>query len=298
MMDNVDNIDNMATNIDPSSPAVSDGDATLIGTTASTATTPAAALTRSSSSSQPSRGNKGSKGQTSRGSGGKQYRAAAGQINRGKLYQLDDALGLLPGISPTKFDATVELAVNLGVDPKKADQNIRGAVPLPHGRGKMVRIIVFAKGDKALEVSKMGVEAVGGQDLADKIQGGWIDFDQVVATPDMMGIVGKLGRVLGPRGLMPNPKLGTVTLNIKQAVTELQAGRVEYHVDKAGIVHVPVGKVSMDAAALKGNIGAIMEALQRARPQSAKGSYVKKVAICSTMSPGIKLDPLSCTTSS
>lgn len=254
--------------------------------------------TKATAPTEPSRAAKRTQGsrisKVRRGSGGKQYRAALAQLNRGQLYQLDDALGLLRKISPTKFDATVELAVNLGVDPKKADQNIRGAVPLPHGRGKVVRIIVFAKGDKALEVSEMGVEAVGGQDLADKIQGGWIDFDQVVATPDMMGIVGKLGRVLGPRGLMPNPKLGTVTLNVKQAVAELKAGRVEYHVDKAGIVHVPVGKVSMDAAALKGNIGAIMEALQRARPQSAKGSYVKKVAICSTMSPGIKLEPLSC----
>ena len=235
-----------------------------------------------------------SKTMNSAGGKSKKYRTALAQLSRGSLYQLDQALEMVKKISQTKFDSTVELAVNLGVDPKKADQNIRGAVPLPHGRGKTVRIIVFAKGDKALEVAQMDIVAVGGQDLADKIQAGWVEFDQVVATPDMMGVVGKLGRILGPRGLMPNPKLGTVTMNIVQAVEELKAGRVEYHVDKAGIVHVPVGKVSMDLNALKGNIAAIMEALHRARPQSAKGSYVKKVAISATMSPGIKIDPSTC----
>lgn len=226
--------------------------------------------------------------------GGKAYRQSLQHINREQLYHLDEALKILKKISYTKFDSTVELALNLGVDPRKADQNIRGAVPMPHGLGKTVRIVVFAKADKALELSDMDIEAVGGQDLADKIQSGWVDFDQVVATPDMMGIVGKLGRILGPRGLMPNPKLGTVTSNVKQAVRELKAGRVEYHVDKAGIVHVPVGKMSMDVSALKGNIAAIMEALQRARPQTAKGQYIKKVALSSTMSAGLKIDPSTC----
>ena len=225
---------------------------------------------------------------------GKKYHQAMGLVDREKLYKLDKALDLIKQVAYAKFDATVELAINLGLDPRHADQNIRGAVPLPHGRGKSVRIIVFAKGDKALEASNMAVEAVGGQELADKIQEGWLDFDQVVATPDMMGVVGKLGRILGPRGLMPNPKLGTVTHNLKTTIEQLKAGRVDYHVDKAGIVHVPVGKVSMEMEALKGNVVAIMEALQRAKPQSAKGTYVKRIALSATMSPGIKIDPLSC----
>lgn len=225
---------------------------------------------------------------------GKKYHQALGLVDREQLYKLDKALNLIKQVAYAKFDATVELAINLGLDPRHADQNIRGAVPLPHGRGKSVRIIVFAKGDKALEASNMAVEAVGGQELADKIQEGWLDFDQVVATPDMMGVVGKLGRILGPRGLMPNPKLGTVTHNLKTTIEQLKAGRVDYHVDKAGIVHVPVGKVSMEIEALKGNVVAIMEALQRAKPQSAKGTYVKRIALSATMSPGIKIDPLSC----
>ena len=225
---------------------------------------------------------------------GKKYHQAMGLVDREQLYKLDKALDLIKQVAYAKFDATVELAINLGLDPRHADQNIRGAVPLPHGRGKSVRIIVFAKGDKALEASNMAVEAVGGQELADKIQEGWLDFDQVVATPDMMGVVGKLGRILGPRGLMPNPKLGTVTHNLKTTIEQLKAGRVDYHVDKAGIVHVPVGKVSMEMEALKGNVVAIMEALQRAKPQSAKGTYVKRIALSATMSPGIKIDPLSC----
>ncbi|MCY4380820.1 MAG: 50S ribosomal protein L1 [Proteobacteria bacterium] len=224
---------------------------------------------------------------------GKKYLNALTRIARGKLYDLDSALELLKHCAYANFDNTVEIAVNLGLDPRHADQNIRGAVPLPFGRGKTVRIVVFAKGDKALEVSNMGVEAVGGQDLADKVQKGWLEFDQAIATPDMMGIVGKLGRILGPRGLMPNPKLGTVTHNVVQAVNELQAGRAEFRVDKAGIVHVPVGKMSMTTEALKGNILAIMEALERAKPQSAKGTYVKKICLSATMSPGIKLDPSS-----
>lgn len=221
---------------------------------------------------------------------GKKYRKVSEQVDRTKLYTLADAVALAKETCYTKFDGTVEIAVNLGVDPRHADQNVRGATPLPHGTGKSVRIVVFAKGDKAVEASKQNVEFVGGDDLAEKISGGWLDFDQVIATPDMMGVVGKLGRVLGPRGLMPNPKLGTVTFDVVSAINELKAGRAEFRVDKAGIVHAPVGKVSMESSHLVENAQAVVDALLKAKPSTAKGTYMKKMAVSATMGPGVKVD--------
>lgn len=221
---------------------------------------------------------------------GKKYRKVSEQVDRTKLYPLSEAVSLVKKTSYSKFDGTVELAVNLGVDPRHADQNVRGATPLPHGTGKSVRIVVFAKGDKAVEAAKQDVEFVGGDDLAQKISEGWLDFDQVIATPDMMGVVGKLGRVLGPRGLMPNPKLGTVTFDVVSAVKELKAGRAEFRVDKAGIVHAPVGKTSMDEAHLVENAQAVVDALLKAKPSTAKGTYMKKMAVSATMGPGVKVD--------
>lgn len=220
----------------------------------------------------------------------KKYLEAAKKIDRLKVHTLTDAISLVKEASYTKFDGTVEVAVNLGVDPKQADQNVRGAAPLPHGLGKTVRIVVFAKGQKAVEASEANVEFVGADDLAEKISAGWLDFDQVVATPDMMATVGKLGKVLGPRGLMPNPKLGTVTFDVINAIKELKAGRAEFRVDKAGIVHAPVGKVSMSPEKLKGNIDAVMDALVKAKPSTAKGTYVRKMSLTATMGPGVKVD--------
>ncbi len=222
---------------------------------------------------------------------GKKYRLAVEKVDRVKLYPLDEAVALMKDVSFTKFDGTVDLAINLGVDPRHADQNVRGTTPLPHGLGKTVRIVVFAKGDAAIQASATGVEHVGGEDLAAKITGGWLDFDQVVATPDMMGVVGKLGRVLGPRGLMPNPKLGTVTFDVTKAINELKAGRTEFRVDKAGIAHCPVGKASFAADKLADNIRAVLDAVLKAKPSTAKGMYLKKISVSSTMSPGIKIDP-------
>ena len=222
---------------------------------------------------------------------GKKYRSAAEKVDRSKMYELEGALSLVKEVAYSKMDESVDLAVNLGVDPRHADQNIRGAIPLPHGLGKQVRIVVFAKGEKATEASGLGLEFVGGDDLAKKIQDGWLEFDRVIATPDMMGTVGRLGKVLGPRGLMPNPKLGTVTFDIANAVSELRAGRAEYRVDKAGIIHTSVGRVNFDVAKLTENTSAVMEALLKAKPASAKGSYVKKVTLSSTMGPGVRVDP-------
>jgi large subunit ribosomal protein L1 len=221
---------------------------------------------------------------------GKKYKAALTKVDRTMSYSLEEATKLIKEASYTKFDSTVDLAVNLGVDPRQADQNVRGAVPLPHGLGKVVRIVVFAKGDAAAAATAAGVEAVGGDDLGTRISGGWLDFDQVIATPDMMGVVGKLGRVLGPRGLMPNPKLGTVTMDVVKAINELKAGRVEFRVDKAGIIHAPVGKVSFSAENLAGNARAVLEAIARAKPASAKGTYLKKISMSATMSPSVKID--------
>ena len=222
---------------------------------------------------------------------GKKYRAAASSVVVTQQYPLADAVNLVKKATYCKFDATLELVVNLGVDPRQADQNVRGAVPLPNGLGKSVRIVVFAKGEKATQAKVDGVVEVGGDDLAAKIQGGWMEFDQVIATPDMMGVVGKLGKVLGPRGLMPNPKLGTVTFDVLKAVNELKAGRTEYRVDKAGIVHCPVGKVSFDADKLVENAKAVIDALVKAKPATAKGTYLQKIGLSSTMSPGVKVDP-------
>lgn len=221
---------------------------------------------------------------------GKKFRNATAKVEPTKLYPLLDACKLVKETSISKFDGGVDLAINLGVDPRQADQNVRGATPLPHGLGKTVRIIVFAKGEKATEAGAMGLAAVGGDDLALKIQEGWMDFDQVIATPDMMGVVGKLGKVLGPRGLMPNPKVGTVTFDVAKAVQELQAGRAEFRVDKAGIVHAPVGKVSFPAEKLNDNIMAVIEALNRVKPATSKGTYMKKMTISATMGPGVKVD--------
>ncbi len=222
---------------------------------------------------------------------GKKYRAAAAKINPEQLYTLDEACKLLKETTYTKFDATVDLAINLGVDPRQADQNVRGATPLPHGLGKSVRIVVFAKGDALAKSANPSVVDAGGDELAAKIQGGWLEFDAVIATPDMMGVVGKLGKVLGPRGLMPNPKLGTVTFDVPKAIAELNAGRAEYRVDKAGIVHCPVGKASFDAIKLSENAKAVIDALMKAKPSTAKGTYLNKIAISSTMSPSVKVDP-------
>ena len=221
---------------------------------------------------------------------GKKYKAVAAKVDRTKQYKLDDALKLVKQTAVRKFDESVDAAINLGVDPKHADQVVRGAVVLPHGMGKAVRLAVFAKGDKAREAQEAGADIVGAEDLAEKIQGGFMDFDKVLATPDMMGVVGRLGKVLGPRGLMPNPKVGTVSMDIARAVKEQKAGKVEFRVEKAGIVHVPFGKASFEPERLKANFNAIMEVIFKAKPQTAKGVYVKNVTVSTTMGPGIKLD--------
>ncbi len=221
---------------------------------------------------------------------GKKFKAAAEKIDRNRRYKVDDAMKLVKETATKKFDETVDAAINLGVDPKHADQVVRGAVVLPHGMGKTVKIAVFAKGDKAREAQEAGADIVGAEDLAEKIQGGFMDFDKVLATPDMMGVVGRLGKLLGPRGLMPNPKVGTVSMDIAKAVKEQKAGKVEFRVEKAGIVHVPFGKASFEADKLKANFNAIMEIIYKAKPQTAKGVYVKNVTVSTTMGPGIKVD--------
>ncbi|MGB8932912.1 MAG: 50S ribosomal protein L1 [Anaeromyxobacteraceae bacterium] len=221
---------------------------------------------------------------------GKKFKAASSKVDRNKRYKLDDALKLIKETATKKFDETVDAAINLGVDPKHADQVVRGAVVLPHGMGKAVKVAVFAKGDKAREAQEAGADIVGAEDLAEKIQGGFMDFDKVIASPDMMGVVGRLGKVLGPRGLMPNPKVGTVTADVAKAVKEQKAGKVEFRVEKAGIVHVPFGKASFEPQKLKDNFGVIMELIFKAKPQTAKGVYVKNVTVSCTMGPGIKVD--------
>ncbi len=221
---------------------------------------------------------------------GKKYKAALAKVDRNKRYKVDEAMGLVKQIATKKFDETVDAAINLGVDPKHADQVVRGAVVLPHGMGKTVKLAVFAKGDKAREAQEAGADIVGAEDLAEKIQGGFMDFDKVIATPDMMGVVGRLGKVLGPRGLMPNPKIGTVTMDLTRAIKEQKAGKVEFRVEKAGIVHVPFGKASFEPEKLKANFNAIMEIIYKAKPQTAKGVYVKNVTVSTTMGPGIKVD--------
>ncbi|ADI02990.1 MULTISPECIES: 50S ribosomal protein L1 [Syntrophothermus] len=224
---------------------------------------------------------------------GKKYLEALKKIDRNRLYEPGEALQLVKELASAKFDETVELSVRLGVDPRHADQQVRGTVGLPHGTGKTRRVLVFAKGEKVKEAEEAGADVVGGEELAEKIRGGWLDFDVAVATPDMMGVVGKLGKILGPRGLMPNPKSGTVTFDIARTVKELKAGRIEFRVDKTAIVHGPIGKVSFDLDKLEENFGAFVEALIKAKPPAAKGQYLRSIAVSSTMGPGIKINPVS-----
>ena len=216
-------------------------------------------------------------------------KAALEKVDREKTYEPTEAVKLAKETAPAKFDETVDIAVRLGVDPRKADQNIRGSVVLPKGTGKKFRVLVFAKGEKEAEAKKAGAEFVGGEDLVKKIQGGWLEFDRVVATPDMMGQVGKLGKVLGPRGMMPNPKTGSVTFDIKAAIEEIQAGKVEFRVDKSGIVHATLGRVSFSVEDLAENFDALMTTLVKLKPASSKGHYVKGVSLSSTMGPGVKV---------
>jgi len=220
---------------------------------------------------------------------GKKYEAAAEKIDRNQRYALEEALELARSGRETKFDQSVDVAVKLGVDPRKADQNIRGSVVLPKGTGKKFRVLVFAKGDKENEAKEAGAEFVGGDELVKKIQDGWMEFDRVVATPDMMGTVGKLGKVLGPRGLMPNPKTGTVTFDVKEAIQQIQAGKVDFRVDKAGIVHASVGKASFPVEDLAENFKEFMNTLVRMKPSTAKGVYVRGVSLSTTMGPGVKV---------
>ena len=224
---------------------------------------------------------------------GKKLKAVAALVDPEKRYSLEEAMGLVKKTARAKFDETVDLAVNLGVDPKQADQMVRGTVVLPHGTGKQVRILVFAKGEKDKEARDAGAEYVGAEDLAERIQKeGWTDFDTVVATPDIMGLVGRLGKVLGPRGLMPNPKTGTVTFDIAKAIKDIRAGKVEFRVEKAGIVHVPVGKASFDEQKLYENAKAVLESIMKLKPSSSKGKYLRAVGVSTTMGPGIKMDTL------
>ena len=216
-------------------------------------------------------------------------KAALEKVDREKTYEPTEAVKLAKETAPAKFDETVDIAVRLGVDPRKADQNIRGSVVLPKGTGKKFRVLVFAKGEKEAEAKKAGAEFVGGEDLVKKIQGGWLEFDRVVATPDMMGQVGKLGKVLGPRGMMPNPKTGSVTFDVKAAIEEIQAGKVEFRVDKSGIVHATLGRVSFSVEDLAENFDALMTTLVKLKPASSKGHYVKGISLSSTMGPGVKV---------
>ncbi len=222
---------------------------------------------------------------------GKRYIELIKKIDRTARYDLDTGLKLLKEMKPAKFDESVNMAIRLGVNPKHADQMVRGTVVLPHGIGKSVKVLVFAKGEKEKEAKEAGADYVGAEDLVEKITSGWTDFDKAIATPDMMGMVGKLGKILGPRGLMPNPKVGTVTFDVAKAVKELKAGKVEFRVDKTGIVHTAVGKISFPEDKLKENILALMDVIIRSKPPSSKGTYLKSIAISTTMGPGIKLDP-------
>jgi large subunit ribosomal protein L1 len=223
---------------------------------------------------------------------GKGFLEAKQKIESGKRHTLKEAVNLIVATSRTKFDETVDAAIRLGVNPAHADQMVRGSVVLPHGLGKSVRVLVFAKGEKEKEAIDAGADVVGTDDIIEKIKNGWLEFDRVVATPDMMGSVGKLGKILGPRGLMPNPKVGTVTFDVAKAVNELKAGKVEFRVEKAGIVHSPVGKVSFGAEKLLENVSALIETIIKLKPASSKGTYLKSISISTTMGPGIKVDLL------
>lgn len=222
---------------------------------------------------------------------GKRYREAREKIDREHYYSPEEALELVKDSGRAAFDETVELAVRLGVNPKHADQQVRGSVVLPHGTGKSVRVLVFAKGEKMREAEAAGADVVGGDELAEKIQGGWLDFDIAVATPDMMGTVGKLGRILGPRGLMPNPKSGTITFDLQRTIEEIKAGKVEFRTEKAGNIHLPIGKISFTPEQLLQNYYTVLEALVKAKPPAAKGQYIRTVTVSSTMGPGIRINP-------
>lgn len=221
---------------------------------------------------------------------GKKYQEAAKLVDMNKIYEPEEAIQVLKKTGTAKFDETVEVAFRLGVDPKHADQQLRGAVVLPHGTGKTKRVLVFAKGEKIKEAETAGADVVGSEELVQKIQGGWFDFDVAVATPDMMGVVGRLGKILGPKGLMPNPKVGTVTLDVAQAVQEIKAGKIEYRTDKAGNVHLPVGKISFDEDKLMDNYFTLVDTIVKAKPASAKGQYIRNITLSSTMGPGIKVN--------
>jgi large subunit ribosomal protein L1 len=221
---------------------------------------------------------------------GKKLDNVESKLDLTKEYSIEEAVSLVKESAFAKFDETVDISINLGVDPRKSDQMVRGTVVLPYGTGKPVRVLVFAKGEKEREATEVGADYVGAEDMVEKIQKGWLEFDKAVATPDVMGLVGKLGKVLGPKGLMPNPKLGTVTFDIAKAVKEIKAGKVEYKAEKAGIVHVPIGKASFDKEKLLENAAAILKAVIRAKPSTSKGRYIKKITISSTMGPGIKID--------
>lgn len=222
---------------------------------------------------------------------GKRYVEAAKQVNRDAAYSPEEAIAIVKKVATARFPETVEVAMKLGVDPKQADQQVRGTVVLPHGLGKTVRVAVFAKGERAREAEEAGADIVGAEDLVEKVQQGFLDFDVAVATPDMMGQVGRLGRILGPRGLMPNPKTGTVTMEVGKAVREIKAGKVEFRVNKEGCINVPIGKANFSEEALLANFRALVEAVVRAKPAAAKGTYLRKIALSTTMGPGIRLDP-------
>jgi large subunit ribosomal protein L1 len=224
---------------------------------------------------------------------GKKYIEARQRIEVGKRHPVQDAVSLIVSTARAKFDETVDAAIRLGVNPAHADQMVRGSVVLPHGLGKSVRVLVFAKGEKEREALEAGADVVGSDDIVEKIKGGWLDFDRVIATPDMMGSVGKLGKILGPRGLMPNPKVGTVTFDVGKAVQELKAGKVEFRVEKAGIVHCPIGKVSFGVEKLTENFLALLEMVMKLKPSSSKGLYIRSVSLSTVMGPGAKVDPLA-----
>ena len=227
----------------------------------------------------------------------KRYRAATEKVDRSKTYALSEAIEILREWQGAKFDESVDLAINLGVDPKHADQMVRGALVLPHGVGKDTRVLVFAKGEKEKEAQEAGADYVGGEDLAKRIQEeGWLEFDRVIATPDMMSVVGRLGRILGPRGIMPNPKLGTVTMDVGNAVREHKAGKVEYRVDKGGIIHVSIGRCSFEVDKLVENASLLIDVVIKAKPVASKGTYLKKISVSTTMGPGIRIDPASAAT--
>ena len=223
----------------------------------------------------------------------RRYQEAAEKYERSKLYQPEEAIELAQELSSANFDETIEVAANLGVNPKHADQNVRGTVVLPAGTGKEIKVVVFAKGEKAKEAEEAGADVVGQEDLADRIEEGWLDFDIAIATPDMMSVVGKLGRILGPKGLMPNPKAGTVTFELEQAIKEFKAGKLEYRVDKNGVIHLPFGKASFSKEELMENFRVLMDTLARERPAAAKGKYLRSVTVSSTMGPGIKVNTQS-----